>query len=38
MIIYVCVDELKGERVKMQKQTKKRAPAGINYERERKEC
>ena len=29
MIIYVCVDELKGERVKMQNK-QKRAPAGIN--------
>ena len=30
MIIYVCDDELKGERVKMQNK-QKRAPAGINY-------
>ena len=30
MIIYVCDDELKGERVTMQNK-QKRAPAGINY-------
>ena len=36
MIIYVCDDELKGERVKMQNK-QKRAPAGINYLKNREE-
>ena len=36
MITYVCDDELKGERVKMQNK-QKRAPAGINYLKNREE-